>query len=157
MAENAMLRLVQPATKSPLWTVVISGDTWQDEVSKTDKVTEADLQLGSKYLDKLIALKAFYDNYFMDHGNMDYNMDDLPKGICNTFDVEPNFDDKWEFRGALYDLVDDNLPSYFDGNDSAYPYRDLDVDIYDGEGNKYELSYNNNDVARALKNLGLVK
>ena len=157
MTVNPMLRLVQPVTKSPLWTVVVSGETWQDTVSKTDKVTDADLQPGSKYFDKLVVLKAFYDKHFMEHGNMDCNMDKLPDNIRNTFDVESNFSKEWEFREALYDLISVNLPSYFDGYDSAYPWDSLKVDIYDGEGNKYELSYNNNDVVRALKNLGLVK
>lgn len=157
MTVNGMLRLVEPVTKSPLWTVVISGDTWQDTVSKTDKVTEADLQPGSEYLDKLIVLKALYDNYFMDNARMDYNLDDLPDRICNTFDVESNFDEEWEFRGALSELFDDNLPNYFDGNDTDYPYQCLEIDIYDGEGNKYALDYNNNDVIRALKNLKLAK
>ena len=152
-----MIKLVQKEAEVKPWTVVISGDTWQDTVTAVNKVTEDELQLGSKYFDSLLAVKAFYDKGFMNNGDMEDNEYKLADNIRETFGVEIAFDDEDDFIDEMTELLCGILPSYFNCDGPDYPYRDLDVDIYDGEGNKYRLEYSNEDVVRALKNLGLVK
>ena len=41
-----MIKLVQKDVEAKPWTVVISGDTWQDSVTDVNKATEDELQLG---------------------------------------------------------------------------------------------------------------
>ena len=152
-----MIKLVQKETEVKPWTVVISGETWRDTVTTVDKVTEDELQLGNKYFDSLLAVKAFYDKGFMDKGDMEDNEYELADNIRETFDVEIAFDDEDDFIDEMNELLLGTLPSYFNGDGSDYPYRELDVDIYDGEGQKYGLEYDDDDVVTALKNLKWVK
>lgn len=152
-----MIKLVQKEAEAKPWTVVISGETWQDTVSKTDKVNEADLQLGNSYFDLLLAIKAFYDKGFMNNGNIEDNEGELAYNIRETFGIEIAFDDEDDFIDEVNDFLYDMLPKYFNGDGSDYPFRDLDVDIYDGEGKKYGFEYDDEDVVTALKNLELVK
>lgn len=152
-----MIKLVQKEAEVKPWTVVISGDTWQDTVTSVDKVNEDELQLGNSYFDLLLAIKAFYDKGFMNNGNMEDNENELADNIRETFDVEIAFDDEYDFRDEVNDSFYDMLPKYFNGDGLDYPCRDLDVDIYDGEGQKYGLEYDDEDVVTALKNLKWVK
>lgn len=152
-----MIKLVQKETEVKPWTVVISGETWQDTVTTVDKVTEDELQLGNAYFDLLLAIKAFYDKGFMNNGDMEDNENELADNIRETFDVEIAFDDDYDFCDEMAEFLCSMLPSYFNGDGSDYPYRDLDVDIYDGEGKKFGLEYDDDDVVTALKNLKWVK
>lgn len=152
-----MIKLVQKEVEAKPWTVVISGETWQDDVTTVDKVNGDELRVGNEYFDTLLVLKAFYDKGFMDNGNMEDNEWKLQDNLMDTFDVEIAFDDEYDFIDEVNDFFYDMLPKYFNGDGLDYPYRKLNVDIYDGEGQKYALDYNNNDVTRALKNLKLAK
>lgn len=152
-----MIKLVQKEVEVKPWTVVISGDTWRDSVTSVDKVTEDELQTGNSYFDLLLAIKAFYDKGFMNNGNMEDNEEELADNIRETFDVEIAFDDEYDFIDEVHEFLYDMLPNYFNGDDLDYPCRDLDVDIYDGEGKKYGLEYDDEDVVTALKNLKWVK
>lgn len=152
-----MIKLVQKEVEAKPWTVVISGETWQDDVTTVDKVTEDELQLGNEYFDALLVLKAFYDKGFMNNGNMDDNEWKLQDNLIDTYDVEIDADDEYDFLEAIDELLYATLPKYFNGDGSDYPYRKLNVDIYDGEGQKYGLEYDDEDVVTALKNLELVK
>lgn len=152
-----MIKLEKIKNESKPWLVIISGKTCQDYLSKTDKVTEANMQSGSKYLDKLIVFKAFYDKGFMDQGDMDSNLYELQENLYNTFNVEVDFDDEYDFIEAVNDILIDTIPGYLNGDDIDYPYNSIDVNIYDGEGNEYGLEYSDEDVVTALENLELVK
>ena len=152
-----MIKLVQKEIEAKPWTVVISGETWQDEVTAVDKVTGDELQVGNVYFDALLVLKAFYDKGFMDNGNMEDNEWKLQDNLIDTFDVEIDSDDEYDFVDTIDELLWATLPKYFNGDGSDYPCRKLNVDIYDGEGQKYELEYDDEDVVTALKNLELVK
>lgn len=152
-----MIKLVQKEAEVKPLTVVISGETWQDTVSKTDKVTNDELQTGNSYFDLLLAIKAFYDKGFMNNGNMEDNEEELADNIRETFNVEIAFDDEDDFIDEVHEFLYDMLPNYFNGDGSDYPCRDLDVDIYDGEGKKFGLEYDDEDVVTALKNLKWVK
>ena len=152
-----MIKLVQKEIEAKPWTVVISGETWQDEVTAVDKVIGDELQVGNAYFDALLVLKAFYDKGFMDNGNMEDNEWKLQDNLIDTFDVEIDSDDEYDFVDTIDELLWATLPKYFNGDGSDYPCRKLNVDIYDGEGQKYELEYDDEDVVTALKNLELVK
>lgn len=152
-----MIKLVQKEVEAKPWTVVISGETWQDDVTTMDKVTGDELRVGNTYFDLLLAIKAFYDKGFMDNGDMEDNTAELVDNIYETFGVEIAFDDEDNFIDEFTDIMYDMLPKYFNGDGSDYPCRKLDVDIYDGEGQKYELEYDDEDVVTALKNLKWVK
>lgn len=152
-----MIKLVQKEVEAKPWTVVISGETWQDEVTTVDKVTEDELKLGNTYFDTLLVFKAFYDKGFMDNGNMEDNEWKLQDYLINTFDVDINFDFEDNFVESIDELLWATLPKYFNGDGNDYPCRKLNVDIYDGEGQKFGLEYDDEDVVTALKNLEWVK
>ena len=152
-----MIKLVQKEVEAKPWTVVISGETWQDEVTAVDKVTGDELRVGNEYFEALLVLKAFYDKGFMDNGDMDANEWELQDKLIDAYDVEIAFDDEADFVDSIAELLYATLPKYFNGDDLDYPRRKLNVDIYDGEGQKYELEYDDEDVVTALKNLELVK
>ena len=152
-----MIKLVQKEVETKPWTVVISGETWQDDVTTVNKVTGDELRIGNKYFDQLLVLKAFYDKGFMDKGNMEDNEWGLQDNLIDTYDVEINFDFEDEFVDEIDELLWATLPKYYNGDGSDYPCCKLNVDIYDGEGQKYGLEYDDEDVVTALKNLELVK
>ena len=152
-----MIKLVQKEIEAKPWTVVISGETWQDEVTTVDKVTGDELRVGNEYFDTLLVLKAFYDKGFMDNGNMEDNEWKLQDNLIDTFDIEIDADDEEDFVNTIDELLWATLPKYFNGDGSDYPCRKLNVDIYDGEGQKYGLEYDDEDVVTAIKNLELVK
>ena len=152
-----MIKLVQKEVEVKPWTVVISGETWQDDVTTVDKITGDELRVGNEYFDQLLVLKSFYDKGFMNNGDMEDNEGELADNIRETFDVEIAFDDEDDFINELNNFMYDMLPKYFEGDGLAYPRRKLNVDIYDGEGQKYGLEYGDEDVVTALKNLELVK
>lgn len=152
-----MIKLVQKDVEVKPWTVVISGDTWQDSVTSVTEVAEDELQLGNEYFDQLLVLKAFYDKGFMDNGDMEDNEYELQDNLIDVYDVEIAFDDEDDFVVSIDELLYATLPKYFNGDGFDYPRRKLYVDIYDGEGHKYELEYDDEDVVTALKNLELVK
>ena len=152
-----MIKLVQKEVEAKPWTVVISGETWQDDVTAVNKVTGDELRVGNKYFDQLLVLKAFYDKGFMDKGNMEDNEWGLQDNLIDTYDVEINFDFEDEFVESIDELLYYTLPKYYNGDGNDYPCRKLNVDIYDGEGQKYGLEYDDEDVVTALKNLELVK
>ena len=152
-----MIKLVQKEAEVKPWTVVISGDTWRYTVTAVDKVTEDELQLGNEYFDAVLVFKAFYDKGFMDSGDMEDNEWKLQDNLIDTFDIEIDADDEEDFVNTIDELLWATLPHYYNGDGNDYPYKKLDVDIYDSEGRKFELRYNDNDVVTALKNLELVK
>ena len=124
-----MIKLVQKEVEAKPWTVVISGATWQDDVTAIDKVTGDELRVGNEYFDTLLVLKAFYDKGFMDNGNMDANEWKLQDNLIETFGVEIAFDDDDDFVDAIDELLWATLPKYFNGDGSDYPCRKLNVDI----------------------------
>ena len=143
-----MIRLTKKETYYKLWTVKISGETWRDPLSKTEKVSESEMQPGGEYLDKLIILKSIYDKGFMNGAYMYDNLKKLEDNMLDTFGVEIIEDD-------VHDLIYDNIPYYDIGSEPDFVYGNIDIEIKDGDGNSYSLDFDNEDVVEALKRLEL--
>lgn len=139
------------------WTVVISGNTWQGQVSKTYHVTRKELQPEAEFFKALVLVKAFYDYELMDDEIMDVNITRIARNLGNKLNVELAFDAR-----HLREFIHKTIPYYtvahvMGGYTEEYPTYNITIDIKDGKGQKYDLNYDENDVIDALKTFKLAK
>lgn len=139
------------------WTVVISGNTWQGQVSKTYHVTRKELQPEAEFFKALILVKAFYDYELMDDEVMDVNINRIVRNLADTLNAELAFDVR-----HLREFIHKTIPYYtvahvMGGYTEEYPSYNITIDIKDGKGNKYDLNYDEKDVIDALKTFKLAK
>lgn len=139
------------------WTVVISGNTWQGQVSKTYHATKSDLQPKAEFFKALVLVKAFYDYEFMDDEVMDVNINRIVRNLADNLNVELVLDVR-----HLREFINKTIPYYtvahiMGGCNEEYPTYNITIDIKDGKGNKYDLNYDENDVIDALKTFKIAK
>jgi hypothetical protein len=139
------------------WTVVISGNTWQGQVSKTYHVTRKELQPEAEFFKALVLVKALYDYEFMDDEVMDVNVNRIVRNFADTLNAELAFDVR-----HLREFIHKTIPYYtvanvIGGYTEEYPTYNITIDIKDGKGQKYDLNYDENDVIDALKTFKLAK
>lgn len=139
------------------WTVVISGNTWQGQVSKTYHVTRKELQPEAEFFKVLVLVKAFYDYELMDDEVMDVNINRIVRNLADTLNAELAFDVR-----HLREFIHKTIPYYtvahvMGGYTEEYPTYNITIDIKDGKGQKYDLNYDENDVIDALKTFKLTK
>lgn len=139
------------------WTVVISGNTWQGQVSKTYHVTRKELQPEAEFFKALVLVKALYDYEFMDDEVMDVNINRIVRNLADTLNAELAFDVR-----HLREFIHKTIPYYtvahvMGGYTEEYPTYNITIDIKDGKGQKYDLNYDENDVIDALKTFKLAK
>lgn len=139
------------------WTVVISGNTWQGQVSKTYHVTHGELQPEAEFFKALVLVKALYDYEFMDDEVMDVNINRIVRNLADTLNAELAFDVR-----HLREFIHKTIPYYtvahvMGGYTEEYPTYNITIDIKDGKGQKYDLNYDENDVIDALKTFKLAK
>lgn len=139
------------------WTVVISGNTWQGQVSKTYHVTRKELQPEAEFFKALILVKAFYDYELMDDEVMDVNINRIVRNLADTLNAELAFDVR-----HLREFIHKTIPYYtvahvMGGYTEEYPTYNITIDIKDGKGISYELDYDDADVIDALKTFKLAK
>lgn len=144
------------ATLKP-WTVVISGNTWQGQVSETYHVARNEMQPKAEFFKALILVKAFYDYELMDDEVMDVNVNRIVRNFADTLNVELAFNVR-----HLREFIHKTIPYYtvahvMGGYTEEYPTYKITIDIKDGKGNKYGLNYDENDVIDALKTFKLAK
>lgn len=144
------------ATLKP-WTVVISGNTWQGQVSKTFYVTRGELQSKAEFFKALVLVKALYDYELMDDEVMDVNINRIVRNLADTLNAELAFDVR-----HLREFIHKTIPYYtvahvMGGYTEEYPTYNITIDIKDGKGQKYDLNYDENDVIDALKTFKLAK
>lgn len=146
-------------TKATLkaWTVVISGNTWQGQVSKTFHVTRGELQSKAEFFKALVLVKALYDYELMDDEVMDVNINRIVRNLADTLNTELAFDVR-----HLREFIHKTIPYYtvahvMGGYTEEYPTYNITIDIKDGKGQKYDLNYDENDVIDALKTFKLAK
>ena len=144
------------ATLKP-WTVVISGNTWQGQVSKTYHVTRKELQSKAEFFKALVLVKALYDYELMDDEVMDVNINRIVRNLADTLNVELAFDVR-----HLREFIHKTIPYYTvahvtGGYTEEYPSYKITIDIKDGNGTRYELDYNEADVIDAIKTYELAK
>ena len=144
------------ATLKP-WTVVISGNTWQGQVSKVYHVTRKELQSRAEFFKALVLVKAFYDYELMDNEVMDVNINRIVRNLADTLNAEFAFDVR-----HLREFIHKTIPYYtvahvMSGYTEEYPTYNITIDIKDGKGQKYDLNYDENDVIDALKTFKLAK
>lgn len=139
------------------WTVVISGNTWQGQVSKTYHVTRKELQPEAEFFKALVLVKALYDYELMDDEVMDVNINRIVRNFADTLNAELAFDVR-----HLREFIHKTIPYYtvahvMGGYTKEYPTYNITIDIKDGKGQKYDLNYDENDVIDALKTFKLAK
>lgn len=146
-------------TKATLkaWTVTISGNTWQGQVSKTYHVARNEIQPEAEFFKALVLVKAFYDYEFMDDEVMDVNINRIERNLTDTLNVKLVFDVR-----HLREFIHKTIPYYtvahvMGGYTEEYPIYNIAIDIKDGKGNKYDLDYDENDIIDALKTFKLAK
>ena len=144
------------ATLKP-WTVVIIGNTWQGQVSKTYHVARNELQSKAEFFKALVLVKAFYDYELMDDEVMDVNVNRIVRNFADTLNVELAFNVR-----HLREFIHKTIPYYtvahvMGGYTGEYPTYNITIDIKDGKGQKYDLNYDENDVIDALKTFKLAK
>lgn len=133
------------------WTVVISGNTWQGQVSKTFHVTRGELQSKAEFFKALVLVKALYDYELMDDEVMDVNINRIVRNLADTLNAELAFDVR-HLREFNYTVA-----HVMGGYTEEYPTYNITIDIKDGKGQKYDLNYDENDVIDALKTFKLAK
>lgn len=139
------------------WTVVIHGNTWQSQVSKTYHVTRKELQSNSNLFKALVLVKAFYDYELMDDEVMDVNINRIVRNLADKLNVELGLDVR-----HLRKFIHKTIPYYtvahvMGGYTEEYPTYNITMDIKDGKGQKYDLNYDENDVIDALKTFKIAK
>lgn len=144
------------------WTVVISGNTWQGNVSKTFHVTRSDLRPKAEFFKALILVKTLYDRELMDYEHVDSNITHIVRYFTDTFNVEPALKDDIMMEVHLRNFISEIIPYYtvahiMGGCNKEYPTYTITIDIKDGKGASYELNYDDNDVIDALKTFELAK
>lgn len=146
-------------TKATLkaWTVTISGNTWQGQVSKTYHVARNEIQPETEFFKALVLVKVFYDYEFMDDEVMDVNINRIVRNLADTLKVELVFDVRY-----LREFIHKTIPYYtvahvMGGYSEEYPTYNITIDIKDGKGQKYDLNYDDADVIDALKTFKLAK
>lgn len=139
------------------WTVVIHGNTWQGQVSKTFHVTRDELQSKAEFFKALVLVKTFYDYEFMDDEIMDVNVNRIVRNFADTLNVELAFNVR-----HLREFIHKTIPYYtvahvMGGYTEEYPTYKITIDIKDGKGISYYLNYDDSDVIDALKTFELAK
>lgn len=142
------------ATLKP-WTVTINGNTWQGQVNKTYHVARNEMQPEAEFFKALILVKAFYDYELMDDEVMDVNINRIVRNLADTLNAELAFDVR-----HLREFIHKTIPYYtvahvMGGYTEEYPSYKITIDIKDGNGTRYELNYDENDVIDALKTFKL--
>ena len=139
------------------WTVVISGNTWQGQVSKTYHVTRKELQPEAEFFKALVLVKALYDYEFMDDEVMDVNINRIARNLADTLNAELAFDVR-HLREFIHKTISYYTVAHvMGGYTEEYPTYNITIDIKDGKGQKYDLNYGENDVIDALKTFKLAK
>lgn len=146
-------------TKATLkaWTVVISGNTWQGQVNKTYHVARNEMQPEAEFFKALVLVKALYDYEFMDDEVIDVNINRIVRNLADTLNAELVFDVR-----HLREFIHKTIPYYtvahvMGSYTEEYPTYNITIDIKDGKGQKYELTYDEADVIDALKTFKLAK
>lgn len=152
-----MAGLTKIKRKLKPWTVVISGNTWQGQVSKTFHVTRGELQSKAEFFKALVLVKALYDYELMDDEVMDVNVNRIVRNFADTLNVELTFNVR-----HLREFIHKTIPYYtvahvMGGYIEEYPTYNITIDIKDGKGISYELDYDDADVINALKTFKLAK
>lgn len=152
-----MVKLVKEEVEAKPWTVVIHGNTWQGQVSKTYHVARNEMQPEAEFFKALILVKAFYDYELMDDEVMDVNINRIVRNLADTLKVELVFDVRY-----LREFIHKTIPYYtvahvMGGYSEEYPTYNITIDIKDGKGQKYDLNYDDADVIDALKTFKLAK
>lgn len=144
------------------WTVVISGNTWQGQVSKTFHVTRNEMQPETEFFKALVLVKVLYDYELMDDELMDDNVAHIVRKLADTFNVEPALKDEIMMEIRLRNFIHETIPYYtvshvMGGYIEEYPTYKITIDIKDSKGISYDLNYDDADVIDALKTFKLAK
>ena len=139
------------------WTVVISGNTWQCPVSKTYTVTNTEMQSDSNFFKALVLIQALYEYELIEYEYMDSNISRIVRELGDILDINWAFDDPIDNECILRNFFYDWVPRGNDCFNWEYPEDAIDISIFDGKGQKYELNYDDNDVIDALKTFKLAK